>query len=73
MAWNSRQQRLHQQAKRPSSISKVTRVADDDDAIGVDDDWLSEFKLLNRASHGVNGGIVLARVLVVWTDLINCA
>ena len=46
----------------------VARVADDDDALLIDDDRLAEAELLDRRRHGVHGGVVDARVVLVGPD-----
>ncbi len=45
-----------------------SRMTDDDDAIGVDDDRLLETKLLDRPGHGVDGLVIDARIAIVGPD-----
>ena len=49
----------------------VARMADDDDVVLIDDERLAEAEFLDRCRHGVHGGVVQARVVVVRPNRSN--
>jgi hypothetical protein len=49
----------------------LARMADDENALAVDDDRLPEPERLNARSDGVDRGVVVARIAVVGPNLLG--
>ena len=63
MNWNLFQAQLNR--------SLVPRVPADDHVIGIDYNRLTETKLANRSSNGLDSSIIDARIVVVGIDVVN--
>ena len=62
---------LPAQTQRATSL--VAGVAANDDVVFIENNWLPEAELLDRPSHGIDRVVVLAFVVVVGDDVVECA